>query len=759
MSSKVLYDTILQANERLQAVLASDQHANLEDQQTALSLISEYLEIYKMLEECYDQTTQTQRRVNIRAMLQATVTRLLEIINAVPNPTDGPYSKWELISQQIMAQAQTNDLQIPIPRIVEDSQYAILKGREEEIKKSMQSKAAAEAAEKMNQDPPMPREEAIMIVQRAERARRARHETIVKLSLQTTQYKMNRQNKLSDREKSANMIKRFWWKYGVRSKETQMREQEKELIGMKSTVNLRELAAKVNYCMQARKNKQRTQENDLLNQEKIARNWLQDNKATDEARKYDVIAAAYYNRTKLKPKGRMDLKDVIVTLEKEIENGEEEDPGFDEVVRDKVHNIIEEINRKKAKKDESNGKKEQKPAPTGGGKKDKVEIPVPETVKVLMEAVDGFDKLWTPEAGADGTDDFNVDLIRKEMWEQMVPELIQQTKEKLTRELKNLKVLDARRCKKARPPRVRQKKQRKVKDPFGGQARNIILDQFVKNGIIKCTPTTTFDDFIGGYNITHPGDFADPNPTDSYAAIKNDVILNAVLPFAADRTQPFIKKSLLITGPKGCGKTTLALSIVHALHALFIDLSPNTLVGKELPPPKTLITQIIAFAKGYPYSVILIDDAELMFGGKKVANAAKKYKAQFGRNLKKLKARDGIFLIGTNCDPISATGMKLFDVVIKVPPPNFQTRVAIWNHWFAKKLIATGNQISVNALAFASEGCTAATIARAVEKAARVKASRPTTPLTDAEILGFLAEAPLKEWGIDEKKGKKGKKK
>ena len=289
---------------------------------------------------------------------------------------------------------------------------------------------------------------------------------------------MNRQNKLSDREKSANIIKRFWWKYGARSKENQMREAEKELIGMKSTANIRELAAKVNYCMQARKNKQRTQENDLLNQEKIARNWLQDNKATDEARKYDVVAAAFYNRRKLqrhkiKP---AELKDVIITLQRQIDNGEEEDPGFDEVVQEKVRGILEDAARRKAKKDDSQPKKEARPAPTGG-KKDKVEIPVPETVKVLMEAVDGFEKLWTPEAGADGSDEFNIDLIRKEMWEQMVPELIAKTKEKLTRELKNLKILDAKRCKKARPPRQRAKRQRKVKDPFGGQARNIILDQ------------------------------------------------------------------------------------------------------------------------------------------------------------------------------------------------------------------------------------------------------------------------------------------
>ena len=747
---------ILQANERLQSVLATDQHANLSDKQTALSLIAEYLEIYTILEECYDQTIQTQRRVNIRKMLQATVTRLIEIIQEAPGPLEGsPYSKWEEISQSIMAQTLTNDLKIPIPRIVKDLQDLGLKTREETIRKEREQFEEAERARQKTMDPPMPLEEAVLIVQRAERARAARSETIIKRGTVQQGYKMKRQSQLTDREKSANIIKHFWWKYGSRNKEAKLREEEKELIGMKNTTNITLLANTVAKVMLERKEEQRQAARKLKEQEEASKNWLKDNKATDESRKYDVVAAAYYNRKKLAKKP-MDLKDVIATLDKELDNNEEEDPGFDEVLREQVKKQIEESGKKKKKDDTE--KKEEKPAAGGGKGKEKVELPVPETVKVLMENVDEFDKLWTPEAGADASDNFNIDLVRKEMWEEMVPDLIAQTKEKLTRELKNLKILDARRCKKARPPRNRAKRQRKVKDPFGGKPDEAILHEFVGYGIIKNVPTTTFDDFVGDYDITHPGDFADPSPRNSYASIRNNVILDAVLPFAADRSQPFIKKSLLITGPKGCGKTTLAHAVINALQATFFDLSPSVLVGKELPAAKTLITQVIAFAKKLAPAVILIDDAELMFGGRKIANASKKYKGQFGRNLKKLKAKDCVFLLGTNTD-LMPGGMKLFDSVITVPTPNFQTRVSIWNHWFAKCYINKAN-ISVNALAFASDGCTAATIARAVKKAARVRASRTETmnPLTDVEILGFLSESPLAEWGIDEKKGKKGKK-
>ncbi|EAY00954.1 ATPase, AAA family protein [Trichomonas vaginalis G3] len=759
MSSRVLHDMLMQAYERLQSVAAQDQNTNTSDKQTSLTLISEYLEIYTLLEECYDQTIQTQRRTNIHQLLQAVVSRLLEVIKDAPSEDVGfnpKLSKWENISQAIMAQTLTNDIEIPIPRIVKDLQVTF-QTRESTIAKDVEHFKEYRIAEEMKQPPPMPLEEAVLIVQCAERARRARHETIIKRGVQQETVKIARQSRFSDREKSANIIKRFWWKYGARNKDGRYREQEKELIGMKSTANIRELQMKIIKTMMDRKEKQKIYANELQGAEKISKRWLEDNKATDEIRKYDSLAAKYYNRKKLQKKP-LDIKhDVILTLAQEIENGEEEDPGFDEVVQKNVDALVEAQKKKMQPKDEKK-KEEKKPDNTKKGKDAPVSVLSP-SVQKIVDNLGEFEKLWGPEADPSPSDDISIDLVRKEMWEQMVPELIQKTREKLIRELKNLKILDARRCKKARPPRQRNKRQRKVKDPFGGKEPEQVLADFVGYGIIKNVPTTTFKDFVGHYNTTDPGDYGDPDPSTSYAAVRNNVIIEGVLPFAADRNMAGLPNGLLITGPKGCGKTTLAYAIINALGALFIDLSPEVLVGKELPSAKQLITQVIAFAKPSAPAVILIDDIDLMFGNRKRANSSKKYKSQFQRNLKKLKPPMNIFLVATASQEIAAAGMKLFDRKIEIPFPNFPTRVAIWNHWLAKKGLLIPS-ISVNALAFASDGCTAATIARAVNKAERVKASRtePKDPITDTEILSFLVEGPAEEWKDAQVEPKKKKK-
>jgi hypothetical protein len=72
--------------------------------------------------------------------------------------------------------------------------------------------------------------------------------------------------------------------------------------------------------------------------------------------------------------------------------------------------------------------------------------------------------------------------------------------------------------------------------------------------------------------------------------------------------------------------------------------------------------------------------------------------------------------------------------------------VSIWNFWLKKKNLLIPS-LSVNALAFASEGYTGGSIARCCTKGARVRTSRtePNEPITDEEILGFLADAPEDE--------------
>lgn len=758
MSSKVLHDQLIQAVEHLHSIILMDINQKPPTTQQTCTLIAEYLAIYTKLEECYDQIVQTQRRINIKDLLLGTTARLLELIftaDEVKSPTHmggnsnlPPPSNWELLSEIIMSQTQKNDIAISIPRIVRDLQGPSLAKREETISRIKQQYDETRIAAEMSLPPPLSLEEAVTIVQRAERARRARHETIIKRGIQQQQKVLSQQSQLSDREKSANIIKRFWWKYGQRNRETRQREEERELVGMKYTSNVKELEENVNKNMRRRKEEQRKRAQDLEAAEKASRTWLEDNRSPDEVRKFDRLSAAYYNRKKLAKKPMDFKRDLLYTLYVSIEEEEEEeDVEFDPTVKAHLEKITEEVRAKYNKDPKAKNKNQEQPRQESGGKKDK-EAPVKSPiVEKLITDAETFDSLWSPENDPHASDNVSLELVKKEIWEQMVPELADKTREKLLRELKNLKILDARRCKKARPPRQRAKKQKKVKDPLGGKPHEEVLSEFVGYGVCKNIPRTTFRDFIGDYNVTHYTDLGDPKFTTSYAAIRNEVIIDAVLPFATYRTESFLPRGVLIVGPKGSGKTTLAHAAVNALGANFFDLSPEVLVGKELPSPKQLITQVIAFAKLFPPSVILIDDIDLMFGARKRANASKKFKGAFKKNLKKLRPPMGVLLIATTSTALPKAALSLFDKTVVIPKPNFSTRVAIWNYWLAKKNMLIPS-ISVNTLAYASEGCTAATIARAVSKAEQVKISRtePADPVTDSEIVNFLADGPAEEW-------------
>lgn len=709
MSTRALHEQLTEAFERLQE--NADADAALSnvlgfDTTATIRVISEYIKVYTMLEECYDQTIHTQKRLNIRELLQTTTTRLLHLIGLIA-PGDVP--EWEQVATTIMQQTQSIELEIPIPRIVKDDQGPRFARREELISKYKKQFDEARIADEMTKAPPMPLEDAAIIVQRAERARHARHETLIKRGIQIQQINMHKQAKISDREKSANIIRNFWKKYGERHREDKMLEDEKELIGMKKVQPDPEVAQKVQRTMMRRKEEQRKRAAELKAAESVSNQWLEDNKAVDLRRRMDEMGADFFNREKMRNKrGRAPnirpRDNVIVKIHK-IEH-DDADPEWIEEPEEELQKYMEKAQKRGKKGPAQPEKKETaKPAANSGGKK-KEEIIVSPFVEEIKDKLNTFQDLWfkEPEEGEppnnrnQPTDDFDVELVRKEMWVQMVPQVAQQCDDKLRRELKNLKILEARRCRKAKMPRQKKKKQRRVRDPLGGKSDEAILAELVGLGIAQNTPSTTFADFVGDYNFTTNVDFERPS-TDggvdkgaSFAAVRSKMVLEAVMPFSILREldkekekeregkqeTPILQnlpKGILIVGNKGTGKTTLALAAINAMGATYLNFSPSVLVGKETPTPRILILMLIKAAKVLAPSVILVDDIERMFGPRKKADASKKFKAQLRRNVRKLKPRDQVLFMATTSLPnLGKPCTSLFNRMITIPKPNFPTR-------------------------------------------------------------------------------------
>lgn len=753
MSSKSLHALLLEAADRLKDTIESD----IKDRAGAGSdfgitsrLIAEYLRVYTMLEECYDQTIQTQRRLNIREMLVRTVTRLLELYWSMTRPTvlqEGQKTTtWSELAVNIMSQTQKIDLEIPIPRIVKDDTGPAYAHREELFAKDLKQFEEARIASELTKPPPMPLEEAVLIIQRAERVRQARHESLIKRGIQMQQASLvipkKTQRDESERERCANVIKSFWAKFGARVKERRRREAERELIGMKAVPIGPETAEKVEKSMKRRKEEERKREQELELAKAAQKSWLEDNRVVDLERKLNELNAQYYNEVKLETGKAPVIKpktNVLMTLM--------ERAGDDVPDAELAEYVTEQAEKKGKKKEE---KKEAPKASSGGGGNKKEEVPIAKSVLDLQKALEDFNELWNKE-GQVASDEFDVMLIRKEMWASMLPDIAVRCENNLKNELKNLKILEMRRVRKAKPPKQRQKKARKQRDPLGGKTDEELIAQLVGLGIACNNPTTTFKDFVGHYDIAAPVNFSAPDDdgkAPSYAAVRAQMIFECVLPFACDREQlSDLPKGVLITGNQGTGKTTLALAAINALGATFLNFSPSVLVGKETPSPRILVLMLLKAARILAPSVILVDDIDRMFGKGKKADASKKFKSQLRKQLRKVRPRDRILLIATTSqNPLSKQCTTLFNRCVDIPKPNYPTRALIWNFWLAKKGLQIPS-ISVNCLSFASDGYTAASIARACNKAYRVKTSRtePTDPITDDEILEFLGASPEEE--------------
>lgn len=752
MSSKSLHALLLEAADRLRDTIEADikDRANAgSDFAVTSRLISEYLKVYTMLEECYDQTIQTQRRLNIRDMLIKTITRLLELYWNMTRPSvlqEGQKQKsWSELAVNIMGQGQMIDLDIPIPRIVKDDTGPAYAHREELFMKDFRQFEEARIASEIAKPPPMPLEEAVMIVQRLERARQARHETLIKRGIQLQQATLIQPKRIQkdegERERCANVIKNFWKKFGSRNKERKRRIAEQELIGMKPVPISPETAEKVERSMKRRKEEERKRFEELEAAKVTTRAWLEDNRQVDLERKLNELNAQFYNETKLNTGKAPVIKprtNVLLTLM--------ERAGDDAPDKELALYVAEQAAKKNKKKDEP-----KKPPPKASTSKKDKEIPIPQNVLNLKQSLEEFNELWNQE-GQVASDEFDVMLVRKEMWTAMLPEIALKCETNLKTELKNLKILEMRRVRKAKPPKQRKKRQRKRRDPLGGKSDEELIAQLVGLGIACNNPTTTFKDFVGQYDFTTPVNFTSPdneNNAPSYAAVRSQMIMESVLPFACDREHmQDLPKGVLITGNKGTGKTTLALAAINALGATFLNFSPSVLVGKETPSPRILVLMLMKAARILAPSVILVDDIDRMFGkGKKKSDASKKFKKQLRKQLRKVKPRDRILLIATTSqNPLPRLCTSLFNRCIDIPKPNFPTRVLVWNFWLAKRGLQLPT-ISVNALSFASDGYTAASIARACNHAYRVKISRtePNDPIEDEEVLGFLADAPEEE--------------
>ena len=175
-----------------------------------------------------------------------------------------------------------------------------------------------------------------------------------------------------------------------------------------------------------------------------------------------------------------------------------------------------------------------------------------------------------------------------------------------------------------------------------------------------------------------------------------------------------LPKGILLNGPPGTGKTTVARIIASTAGLSFFVLQLNEILSKWVGESERNLTRLFKAAAKHAPSVIFIDELDSI--GKNRAEGNAQHADILLNHLLQLIdgviKRDGIYVIGaTNradlVDPALKRGGRL-NRVIEVPLPDFEARRAIFSMYLAKLKIT--DRVDYDVLAKVTEGKSAADI-------------------------------------------------
>ncbi|XP_032264040.1 dynein regulatory complex protein 11 [Phoca vitulina] len=770
-----------QTQEALNSLLDKESQNMMESQsnqafifQMLATFYIKYVQIFRNLEDVYDQIVHPQKRILIRKILDGVMGRVLELKNEMVELELTEFHYFDDILQDLKLAPQ--QLDIPIPKYFLKEKLEVIKGREK-ILAQILANTGLDIPEKKYTVKGIPLEEAVRLIQIAERARQGRLRAMFMKQIFLQEYRAKQAKilgeKVADVGAAALQIQKVWRGFHQCKKTEKQREEEMIFLGMKPPPLFNEVSATV---IQAEKVSSLRNEVQIKHEEN-----------------YKEALVTIKNDLKLieGPDIKENLQDQIrhwfiecrnlTGTFPEYPNVEEGGSAIifsnktpQQVTEDIIANQEEEEkNKKKNKKKPTKPKKPKKEKEKKGTKeKNKEEdegwkMSPSVFLSMMEEGNNVYKDLWkNKDESWNFPQDYDPELIKQEKRKELESEIRVQVDELMRQELKNLKLAVDREkeppVKAAKKKGGKKKKKgkkgkkgkrgKKDKDLTADRTIESLYKELVEEGLLIQALKVNLSDYIGEYSYlgtTLRQVSIEPMP--SLLDVRQLIALYGILPLgsATVHEKAPLVKSLLLAGPSGVGKKMLVHAICTETGANLFNLSAANIAGKY--PGKNglqmMLHVVVKVARELQPSVVWIGDTEKTFY-KKVPSAErmiepKRLKKQLPKILRLLKPDDRILIVGTTQRPFDAelqSFCRVYQKIILVPRPDYASRLVLWKQIIQRNGGIITNALNISCLAKVTDGFTQGHIVEVVQGVLTDRRIRQQNykPLTAAEFIAML---------------------
>jgi len=773
------------------------------------TLYIRYLQIFRKLEESYDQMVHPQKRMDIKKALEATIGRVLEVkeILVEVNPNKG-VSFVNLDEVLVDLKLSPSVLEVPVPAFFIEDQAAALKEREA-LLQMLLAQAGLDKEKKGTgpREDTMTLESSIRVLQLNERGRQGRQRAKFMKDIRAQEEWERKMLQRGDDEREpdvmATLIQQYWRGYSSRKATELMRAEELIFIGMAPPPP-------------------HSKEVDPLLKEKEVKKRRKLIQAQHEEEYRQALVSldkeVYDNEGPDMKEEMMDqLRDWYIKYrEREGKFPDFPPPQEEPVPADAAAAAGKDAKGGKDAKKDDKGKKDdkKKDAKKGKGGEEEEEGPPKEKSKYVMQMQSSFqewsDKWQHRDEAANFAQKHDVELVKQMVRPDVELRVRDDVNVLIAKEIENLQLAFERdaKGKKGKKGKGGKKKKGKgkkgkggkkgkkgPKDPTADKSIEYLYRELVNQGILQPATPTKVSDYVGSFLFLGAAmdklASAEPThlPDPSFAQIRAAVTEYCILPLGSQVVKdnaplntypkgnsraPKNATPVLLTGSHGAGKKMLVNAIASECGANLFNLSPSNTEGKYTGKKAyEMVHTTLKVAKALPPSVVWIDGAESVFtsgkkkGGGEPPNRILKHLTAC-LNPKKgpalLEPSDRVLIVGTSSQPYMCEKAKdyaafkdFFAKILLLPLPDYPARQMLWTHLLEKGGVERPNPDEVQTLSRISENHSSGSIcnvvsrtltARRVERLARKPFSinELIGPLSKEEPVYHNVDAELRDW-------------